>query len=56
MLSFFKGILFMDIPSMKLKKTADGAWMVVKNAKILYIGSKEKCRTYMRQFVSLDLH
>ena len=31
----------------KLMKIESGEWMVKKNLKILYIGTKEKCRTYM---------
>jgi len=56
MFNFFKGILFLDVPSAELKKTEDGAWMVIKNAKILYIGSKEKCRTYMGEFAKMNVH
>ncbi|WP_462248637.1 hypothetical protein [Ekhidna sp.] len=35
--------------AVKLSKTDSGEWVVKKNLKILYIGSKEKCQTYINQ-------
>lgn len=35
--------------ALKLTKTHSGEWVVKKNLKILYIGPKEKCQTYMNQ-------
>ena len=32
---------------LKLKKEADGEWVVRKGSTVLYIGSKDKCQTYM---------
>ncbi len=39
--------LFPKKDSLKLTKTDSGEWIVKKNLKILYIGSKEKCQTYI---------
>ncbi len=50
MFSFLNGILFNDTEAMKLEKSDDDQWMVTKNLKIMYIGSKKKCKTYMSQF------
>ncbi|WP_436516996.1 hypothetical protein [Ekhidna sp. To15] len=41
--------LFAKKDTYRLSKTNAGEWVVKKNLKILYIGSKEKCRTYMNQ-------
>lgn len=41
--------LFAKKDQFKLAKAESGEWMVKKNLKILYIGSKEKCQTYMNQ-------
>ena len=41
--------LFAKKDALKLSQTTTGEWVVKKNLKILYIGSKEKCRTYMNQ-------
>jgi hypothetical protein len=41
--------LFAKKDKIKLSKADSGEWMVKKNLKILYIGSKEKCQTYMNQ-------
>lgn len=41
--------LFAKKDALKLSKTNSGEWVVKKNLKILYIGSKEKCQTYMNQ-------
>jgi hypothetical protein len=41
--------LFAKKDSLKLSKADSGEWMVKKNLKILYIGSKEKCQTYMNR-------
>lgn len=41
--------LFAKRDSIKLSKADSGEWIVKKNLKILYIGSKEKCQTYMNQ-------
>lgn len=41
--------LFAKKDSLKLLKADSGEWIVKKNLKILYIGSKEKCQTYMNQ-------
>lgn len=54
MIDFFRGILFRDTPRLKLEKSEDGRWMVTRKFKILYIGTKDKCRTYMRQ-MSMNL-
>ncbi|MEO9870667.1 hypothetical protein [Ekhidna sp.] len=35
--------------AIKLSKSDSGEWMVKKNFSILYIGSKEKCQTYMQR-------
>ncbi len=35
--------------AIKLSKSDSGEWIVKKNLKILYIGSKDKCQTYMNQ-------
>lgn len=32
---------------LKLTKDADGEWVVKKGSTILYIGSKDKCETYL---------
>jgi 5-methylcytosine-specific restriction endonuclease McrBC GTP-binding regulatory subunit McrB len=50
MLNFFRGILCMEHPSIDLKKSSSGDWKVMRQEKILYIGTKENCRNYMRQF------
>ena len=34
--------------SVRLAKTETGDWMVKKGFSILYIGSKEKCETFMK--------
>ncbi|SNT28031.1 hypothetical protein SAMN05421640_3144 [Ekhidna lutea] len=47
MMNLFK--LFAKKDSIKMAKTDSGEWIVKKNLKILYIGSKEKCQTYMNQ-------
>lgn len=41
--------LFAKKDVLKLAKTNSGEWVVKKNLKILYIGPKEKCQTYMNQ-------
>lgn len=41
--------LFAKKDRIKLTRDASGDWMVKKNLQILYIGSKEKCQTYMNQ-------
>ncbi len=41
--------LFAKKDALKLTKSDSGEWMVKKNLKILYIGSKEKCQTYMNR-------
>ncbi len=41
--------LFARKDSLRLSKAESGEWMVKKNLKILYIGSKEKCQTYMNR-------
>ncbi len=41
--------LFAKKDALKLSKTNSGEWVVKKNLKILYIGSKDKCQTYMNQ-------
>lgn len=33
----------------RLKKSKTGDWMVKKGFSILYIGSKEKCETFIKQ-------
>lgn len=38
-----------DKDQITLKKTETGDWMVQKGYSILYIGSKEKCETYIKQ-------
>ncbi len=47
MINLFK--LFARKDAVKLSKTESGEWIVKKNLKILYIGPKEKCQTYMNQ-------
>lgn len=37
----------------RLTKSQTGDWMVKKGFSILYIGSKEKCETFMRQTLSV---
>ena len=39
--------LFSKKDAIRLIKSESGEWMVKKNLKILYIGTKDKCRTYM---------
>ncbi len=34
--------------SVRLAKTETGDWMVKKGFSILYIGTKEKCETFMK--------
>ncbi|MEP1033588.1 hypothetical protein [Ekhidna sp.] len=36
-----------DENQLKLKKEAGGDWVVRKGSTVLYIGSKDKCETYM---------
>ncbi len=36
-----------DENQLKLKKEATGEWVVRKGSTVLYIGSKDKCQTYM---------
>ena len=38
-----------DKNQIKLTKSDTGDWMVQKGYSILYIGSKEKCETFMKQ-------
>ncbi len=41
--------LFAKKDKIVLLKDKSGEWMVKKNLRILYIGTKEKCETYMNQ-------
>lgn len=41
--------LFAKKDALKLTRTDSGEWVVKKNLKILYIGPKEKCQTYMNR-------
>ncbi|MEO9485138.1 MAG: hypothetical protein ABJG47_16880 [Ekhidna sp.] len=41
--------LFAKKDALKLSKTNSGEWVVKKNLRILYIGPKDKCQTYMNQ-------
>jgi len=34
---------------LSLAKADSGEWLVKKNLKILFIGSKQKCQTYLNQ-------
>ncbi len=36
-----------DENQLKLKKDPSGEWVVRKGSTVLYIGSKDKCQTYM---------
>ncbi len=45
--------LFAKKDAIKLTKGESGQWMVKKNLKILYIGTKDKCRTYMENRMKL---
>ncbi|WP_370086462.1 hypothetical protein [Ekhidna sp.] len=47
MINLFK--VFAKKDKVVLLKDKSGEWMVKKNLRILYIGSKEKCQTYMNQ-------
>ena len=38
-----------DKNQIKLTKSDSGDWMVQKGYSILYIGSKEKCETFIKQ-------
>jgi hypothetical protein len=37
----------------RLTKSQTGDWMVKKGFSILYIGSREKCETFMKQTLSV---
>lgn len=39
--------------SVKLTKSESGDWMVKKGFSILYIGSKEKCETYIKHTLTV---
>lgn len=39
--------------SVKLKKSDSGDWMVQKGFSILYIGTKEKCETFIKQTLAV---
>lgn len=53
MIEFFRGILFKDTPKLRIEKTEDGQWMFTRKFKILYIGTKEMCKKYMKQQLSI---
>ena len=36
-----------DEDQLKLKKESSGEWAVKKGSTVLYIGSKDKCQTYI---------
>ena len=38
---------------MRLTKSQTGDWMVKKGFRILYIGSREKCETFMKQTLNV---
>lgn len=38
-----------DLNQLKLKKESTGEWAVRKGSTILYIGTRDKCETYMNQ-------
>ncbi|SNT11684.1 hypothetical protein SAMN05421640_2351 [Ekhidna lutea] len=42
-----------DKDRVRLTKSQTGDWMVKKGFSILYIGSKEKCETFMKQTLSV---
>ena len=41
--------LFAKRDKVELSKADSGVWMVRKNLKIVFMGPKEKCQTYMSQ-------
>lgn len=46
------GFTFRLVPrkdDLSLAKTDSGEWLVKKNLKILYIGSKDKCENYLNR-------
>ncbi len=42
-----------DKNRIRLTKSQTGDWMVKKGFSILYIGSREKCETFMKQTLSV---
>ena len=46
--------LFKNNGSFKIERAEDGQWMVTKKFKILYIGTKEKCQTFIDNRLTIN--
>lgn len=52
-MNFFRLFAKRDKNRIHLTRSQTGDWMVKRGFSILYIGSKEKCETFMRQTLSV---